>query len=127
MNSSIRGRRFIARSRSEAFFRRFFFHGLDLLLGLVDVSKVAWARRIIPETDDTLTHIITDVRPLSSLARYKISQHRVSQHRIGHELWLYRSNHQDLIALRTEQGMHTEASDLTGWAQVNGRNELPIS
>ena len=97
-----------------------------MLLGLVDVSKIAWARRIIPETDDTLTHIITDVRPLSSLARYKISQHRVSQHRIGHERWLYRSNHQDLIALRTEQGMHTEVPDLTGWAQVNGRNELLI-
>ena len=98
------------------------------------MSKVAWARRIIPETDDTLTHIITDVRPLSSPARpkisqHRVSQHRVSQHRIGHERWLYRSNHQDLIALRTEQGMHTEVSDLTGWAhwaQVNGRNELPI-
>ena len=36
------------------------------------------------------------------------------------------ANHQDLIALRTEQGMHTEVPDLTGWAQVNGRNELPI-
>ena len=92
-----------------------------MLLGLVDVSKIAWARRIIPETDDTLTHIIDDVCPLSSLARYKISQHR-----IGHERWLYRSNHQDLIALRTEQGMHTEIPDLTGWAQVNGRNELLI-
>ena len=102
-----------------------------MLLGHVNVSKVAWARRITPGTDGTLTHIITDVRPLSSLARYKISQHRVSQHRVsqhrsGYELWLYRSNHQDLIALRTEQGMHTEVPDLTGWAQVNGRNELPI-
>ena len=102
-----------------------------MLLGLVDVSKIAWARRITSGTDDTLTHIITDVRPRSSPARPKISQHRVSQHwvsqhRIGHERWLYRSNHQDLIALRTEQGMHTEVPDLTGWAQVNGRNELLI-
>ena len=97
-----------------------------MLLGLVDVSKVAWARRITSGPDGTLTHIINDVCPLSSLARYKISQHRVSQHRIGHERWLYRSNHQDLIALRTEQGMHTEVSDLTGWAQVNDRNELLI-
>ena len=40
--------------------------------------------------------------------------------------WLYRSNHQDLIALRTEQGMHTLVPGLTGWTQVNGRNELPI-
>jgi hypothetical protein len=92
-----------------------------VLLRLVDVSKVAWARRITPGTDDTLTHIITDVRPLSSPARPKISQHRT-----GQERWLYRSNHQDLIALRTEQGMHNEVPDLTGLAQVNGRNELPI-
>ena len=35
-------------------------------------------------------------------------------------------NQQDLIALRTEQGMHTLLPGLTGWAQVNGRDELPI-
>jgi O-antigen biosynthesis protein WbqP len=31
-----------------------------------------------------------------------------------------------LIALRTEQGVHTLVPGLTGWAQVNGRDELPI-
>ena len=36
-------------------------------------------------------------------------------------------NQQDLIALRTEQGVHTLEPGLTGWAQVNGRDELPIS
>ena len=36
-------------------------------------------------------------------------------------------NQQDLIALRTEQGVHTLVPGLTGWAQVNGRDELPIS
>jgi O-antigen biosynthesis protein WbqP len=35
-------------------------------------------------------------------------------------------NQQDLIAQRTEQGVHTLAPGLTGWAQVNGRDELPI-
>jgi O-antigen biosynthesis protein WbqP len=35
-------------------------------------------------------------------------------------------NQQDLIDLRTEQGVHTLAPGLTGWAQVNGRDELPI-
>ena len=35
-------------------------------------------------------------------------------------------NQQDLIALRTEQGVHTLMPGLTGWAQVNGRDELPI-
>ena len=35
-------------------------------------------------------------------------------------------NQQDLIALRTERGVHTLVPGLTGWAQVNGRDELPI-
>jgi O-antigen biosynthesis protein WbqP len=35
-------------------------------------------------------------------------------------------NQKDLIALRTEQGVHTLVPGLTGWAQVNGRDELPI-
>ena len=35
-------------------------------------------------------------------------------------------NQQDLIALRTEHGVHTLVPGLTGWAQVNGRDELPI-
>jgi len=35
-------------------------------------------------------------------------------------------NQQDLIALRTEQGVHTLVPGLTGWAQVNGRDELPM-
>jgi O-antigen biosynthesis protein WbqP len=35
-------------------------------------------------------------------------------------------NQDDLIALRTQQGVHELAPGLTGWAQVNGRDELPI-
>ena len=35
-------------------------------------------------------------------------------------------NQHDLIALRTEQGVHVLLPGLTGWAQVNGRDELPI-
>jgi O-antigen biosynthesis protein WbqP len=35
-------------------------------------------------------------------------------------------NQDDLIALRTERQVHTLAPGLTGWAQVNGRDELPI-
>lgn len=35
-------------------------------------------------------------------------------------------NQQDLIALRTEKGVHTLLPGLTGWAQINGRDELPI-
>ena len=35
-------------------------------------------------------------------------------------------NQDDLIALRTEKGIHQLIPGLTGWAQVNGRDELPI-
>ncbi len=35
-------------------------------------------------------------------------------------------NQDELIALRTENQVHTLAPGLTGWAQVNGRDELPI-
>lgn len=35
-------------------------------------------------------------------------------------------NQDDLISLRTEQGVHTLPPGLTGWAQINGRDELPV-
>ena len=35
-------------------------------------------------------------------------------------------NQQDLIDLRTQKGVHALVPGLTGWAQVNGRDELPI-
>ena len=35
-------------------------------------------------------------------------------------------NQEDLVGLRTERGIHVLVPGLTGWAQVNGRDELPI-
>lgn len=35
-------------------------------------------------------------------------------------------NQDDLIALRTEKNVHLVTPGLTGWAQINGRDELPI-
>jgi O-antigen biosynthesis protein WbqP len=35
-------------------------------------------------------------------------------------------NQDDLIALRTEAGVDALTPGLTGWAQINGRDELPI-
>ena len=35
-------------------------------------------------------------------------------------------NQEDLIALRTQYGVHELIPGLTGWAQINGRDELPI-
>jgi O-antigen biosynthesis protein WbqP len=35
-------------------------------------------------------------------------------------------NQDDLVALRTEAGVDSLRPGLTGWAQINGRDELPI-
>ncbi len=35
-------------------------------------------------------------------------------------------NQEDLISLRTQCGVHELLPGLTGWAQINGRDELPI-
>ena len=36
-------------------------------------------------------------------------------------------NQHDLITQRTRAGIHTLPPGLTGWAQINGRDELPIA
>jgi O-antigen biosynthesis protein WbqP len=36
-------------------------------------------------------------------------------------------NQHDLIGLRTQRGVHALRPGLTGWAQVNGRDEIPIA
>ena len=35
-------------------------------------------------------------------------------------------NQDDLVTLRTAKGVHVLVPGLTGWAQINGRDELPI-
>jgi len=35
-------------------------------------------------------------------------------------------NQDNLVALRTEKGIHKITPGITGWAQVNGRDDLPI-
>jgi O-antigen biosynthesis protein WbqP len=35
-------------------------------------------------------------------------------------------NQDDLVELRTKKGIHMLTPGLTGWAQINGRDELPI-
>ncbi len=43
---------------------------------------------------------------------------------VGPRPALYNQN--DLIELRTQKGVHALTPGLTGWAQINGRDELPI-
>lgn len=35
-------------------------------------------------------------------------------------------NQDDLVELRTSKGIHTLIPGITGWAQINGRDDLPI-
>ena len=35
-------------------------------------------------------------------------------------------NQSDLVELRTQRGIHRLVPGITGWAQINGRDELPI-
>ncbi len=35
-------------------------------------------------------------------------------------------NQDDLIALRRERGVHRLVPGITGWAQINGRDDIPI-
>ena len=35
-------------------------------------------------------------------------------------------NQEDLIALRAEKGVHRLIPGITGWAQINGRDDIPI-
>ena len=35
-------------------------------------------------------------------------------------------NQDDLVSLRTKQGVHILIPGVTGWAQINGRDDLPI-
>jgi len=36
-------------------------------------------------------------------------------------------NQHDLVHLRTQRGVHVLVPGITGWAQVNGRDELPLA
>lgn len=35
-------------------------------------------------------------------------------------------NQDDLVALRTQKGIHSLIPGITGWAQINGRDDIPI-
>jgi O-antigen biosynthesis protein WbqP len=88
------------------------------------------------ETPAVATHLLTDtsawLTPIGGLLR-KSSLDELPQlwsilvgdmSVVGPRPALF--NQDDLIALRTEHGVHRLRPGLTGWAQVNGRDELPI-
>jgi O-antigen biosynthesis protein WbqP len=100
------------------------------------IFKMPKFRSMRVGTPAVATHLLTDARshltPIGSFLR-KSSLDELPQlwsilvgdmSFVGPRPALF--NQQDLIALRTEQGVHAMVPGLTGWAQVNGRDELPI-
>ena len=100
------------------------------------IFKMPKFRSMLVDTPAVATHLLADARshltPTGSFLR-KSSLDELPQlwsilvgnmSFVGPRPALF--NQQDLIALRTEQGVHTLVPGLTGWAQVNGRDELSI-
>mgnify|MGYP000911738903 FL=1 len=88
------------------------------------------------ETPEVATHLLSDPKayltPIGSFLR-KTSLDELPQlwcilvgnmSFVGPRPALF--NQHDLIELRTQAGVHTIVPGLTGWAQINGRDELPI-
>lgn len=88
------------------------------------------------DTPQVATHLLTDperwVTPIGRLLR-KTSLDELPQlwsvlkgdmSLVGPRPALF--NQDDLVALRTEAGVERLRPGVTGWAQVNGRDELPI-
>lgn len=93
-------------------------------------------RSMRTDTPDVATHLLEDparwVTPLGRFLR-KSSLDELPQlwsvlvgdmSLVGPRPALF--NQHDLIALRTAAGVHDLRPGVTGWAQVNGRDELPI-
>ena len=88
------------------------------------------------DTPEIATHLLADpgryLTPIGSLLRRTsldevpqlISVLRGDMSLVGPRPALF--NQDDLINLRTEVGVHNLLPGLTGWAQINGRDELQI-
>ena len=100
------------------------------------IFKMPKFRSMLIDTPAVATHLLTNpdqyLTPVGSFLR-KSSLDELPQlwsiikgdmSFVGPRPALY--NQADLIALRTEKLVHTIVPGLTGWAQVNGRDELPI-
>lgn len=100
------------------------------------IFKMPKFRSMRVDTPAVATHLLTDpdkyLTPIGSFLR-KSSLDELPQlwsilkgdmSFVGPRPALF--NQDDLIALRTQQGVHELVPGLTGWAQVNGRDELPI-
>lgn len=101
-----------------------------------EIFKMPKFRSMRVDTPAVATHLLTDpgnyLTPIGSFIRrssldelpqiWSILTGEMSV--VGPRPALF--NQTDLIELRTQQGVHRIVPGLTGWAQINGRDELPI-
>jgi len=100
------------------------------------IFKMPKFRTMRTETPAVATHLLGDpkcyITPIGNFLR-KTSLDELPQllsilkgdmSFVGPRPALY--NQDDLVELRTLKGIHILAPGLTGWAQINGRDELPI-
>lgn len=100
------------------------------------VFKMPKFRTMRPDTPAVATHLLEDpghwVTPAGKLLR-KLSLDELPQlysilkgdmSFVGPRPALF--NQDDLVALRTQKGIHRIVPGVTGWAQISGRDELPI-
>jgi O-antigen biosynthesis protein WbqP len=101
------------------------------------IFKMPKFRTMLSETPQLATHLMNDpdkyLSPIGGFLRrssldeipqiYSILKGNMSF--VGPRPALF--NQDDLVALRTVKGVDKLVPGLTGWAQVNGRDELPIT
>jgi O-antigen biosynthesis protein WbqP len=100
------------------------------------IFKMPKFRTMLVDTPAVATHLLTDpdrfLTPVGKFLR-KSSLDELPQllsilygdmSFVGPRPALF--NQHDLIELRTRKGIHLLPPGLTGWAQINGRDELPI-
>jgi len=100
------------------------------------IFKMPKFRSMKTETPAVATHMMTDPESYltsvgGALRRYSLDEFpqlysimKGDMSFVGPRPALF--NQEDLIALRSEKGVDQLLPGLTGWAQVNGRDELPI-
>ncbi len=94
-------------------------------------------RTMRTETPQVATHLMTDSKafltPIGGFLRKTsldelpqlINGIRGEMSIVGPRPALF--NQADQIALRTETGVHVLTPGITGWAQINGRDDIPIA
>ncbi len=101
-----------------------------------DIFKMPKFRTMKTDTPAVATHLLGDpavwLTPIGSFLRKSsldelpqlLSILKGDMSFVGPRPALFNQN--DLVALRTKRQVHKLVPGLTGWAQVNGRDELPI-